>query len=55
VDFVFSREMDLEKLISHRFPLEASVEALQMAARPQPDSLKIVIQAGAAREGQSSE
>jgi L-iditol 2-dehydrogenase len=55
VDFVFSREMDLEKLISHRFPLEASVEALQMAARPQPDSLKIMIQPGVTREGQSSE
>jgi L-iditol 2-dehydrogenase len=53
VDFVFSREMDLEKLISHRFPLEQSVEALQMAARPQPDSLKIMIQPGSAREGQT--
>ncbi len=52
VDFVFSREMDLERLISHRFPLEESVEALQMAARPQPDSLKIMIQPGSAREGQ---
>jgi L-iditol 2-dehydrogenase len=53
VDFVFSREMDLEKLISHRFPLEQSVEALQLAARPQPDSLKIMIQPGRAREGQT--
>jgi L-iditol 2-dehydrogenase len=51
VDFVFSREMDLEKLISHRFPLEQSVEALQLAARPQPDSMKIMIQPGSAREG----
>jgi L-iditol 2-dehydrogenase len=53
VDFVFSRGMDLEKLISHRFPLEQSVEALQLAARPQPDSLKIMIQSGSAREGQT--
>ena len=53
VDFVFSREMDLERLISHRFPLEHSVEALQLAARPQPDSLKIMIQPGDAGEGQT--
>ena len=53
VDFVFSREMDLEKLISHRFPLEQAVEALQLAARPQPDSLKIMIEPGMAWEGQA--
>jgi L-iditol 2-dehydrogenase len=53
VDFVFSREMDLEKLISHRFPLEEAVEALQLAARPQPDSLKIMIEPGKAWEGQA--
>jgi L-iditol 2-dehydrogenase len=48
VRFVMNREMDLEKLISHRFPLEQSVEALQLAAHPQPDSMKIVIQPGSA-------
>ncbi|ABF40744.1 Alcohol dehydrogenase GroES-like protein [Candidatus Koribacter versatilis Ellin345] len=53
VDFVFSREMDLEKLISHRFPLEQAVEALQLAARPQPDSLKIMIEPRMAWEGQA--
>ena len=53
IDFVFSREMDLERLISHRFPLEQSVEALQLAARPQPDSMKIMIQPGSAWEGRS--
>jgi len=46
VDFVMNREMDLERLISHRFPLEHSVEALNRAAHPQPDSMKIVIQPG---------
>jgi L-iditol 2-dehydrogenase len=40
-------------LISHRFPLSESVEALKLAARPQPDSLKIVIQPGSAWEGNS--
>jgi L-iditol 2-dehydrogenase len=44
--FVLSREMDLERLISHRFPLAESVEALHLAAHPKPDSMKIVIQPG---------
>ena len=46
VRFVMNREMDLERLISHRFPLERAVEALNLAAHPQPDSMKIVIQPG---------
>lgn len=46
VHFVMNREMDLERLISHRFPLERSVEALALAAHPQPDSMKIAIQPG---------
>ncbi len=46
VQFVMNREMDLERLISHRFPLQSSVEALTLAAHPQPDSMKIVIQPG---------
>lgn len=46
VKFVMNREMDLEQLISHRFPLSRSVEALALAAHPQPDSMKIVIQPG---------
>jgi len=54
VDFVMNREMDLERLISHRFPLEDSVEALKRAAHPQPDSMKIVIQPGRAWEGHQS-
>jgi L-iditol 2-dehydrogenase len=51
VRFVMSCEMDLERLISHRFSLSSSVEALKLAARPQPDSMKIVIQAGSSWEG----
>lgn len=53
VQFVMNREMDLEQLISHRFPLQESVEALNRAAHPQPDSMKIVIQPGGAWEGRS--
>jgi L-iditol 2-dehydrogenase len=51
VRFVMSREMDLEGLISHRFSLSDSAEALKLAAHPQPDSMKIVIQAGSSSEG----
>jgi L-iditol 2-dehydrogenase len=46
VRFVMSREMDLERLVSHRFPLTESTEALQLAAHPQPTSMKIMIQPG---------
>ena len=51
VRFVMSGEMKLEQLISHRFPLSRSVEALNLAAHPQPDSMKVVIQAGSFWEG----
>jgi L-iditol 2-dehydrogenase len=51
VRFVMSREMELERLISHRFPLSRGLEALELAAHPQPDSMKVVIQPGSAWEG----
>ena len=35
---------DLTRLISHRFPLEQAVAAIDLASHPQPDSMKIVIQ-----------
>jgi L-iditol 2-dehydrogenase len=44
VDFVFNGGVDLTRLISHRFPLDRAVEGIQLAANPQPDSMKIVIQ-----------
>jgi L-iditol 2-dehydrogenase len=44
--FVLGREMDLERLISHRFPLAESIDALHLAAHPKPDSMKVVIQPG---------
>jgi L-iditol 2-dehydrogenase len=46
VDFVMNREMDLERLISHRFRLEESAQALELAAHPLPGSMKVVIQPG---------
>ncbi len=51
VRFVMNREMDLERLISHRFPLSQSTEALDLAAHPQPSSMKVVIQPGSLWEG----
>jgi L-iditol 2-dehydrogenase len=51
VRFVMNREMDLEQLISHRFPLQDAAQALELAANPQPSSMKVVIQPGLAWEG----
>ena len=46
VRFVMSGEMDLARLISHRFALPEGRQALDLAAHPQPSSMKIVIQPG---------
>jgi L-iditol 2-dehydrogenase len=35
---------DLTQLISHRFPLEQAVEAIEVASSPQADSMKIMIE-----------
>jgi L-iditol 2-dehydrogenase len=35
---------DLTQLISHRFPLEQAVEAIEVASHPQGDSMKIMIE-----------
>ena len=51
VRFVMDHEMDLERLISHRFSLSSCMEALNLAAHPQPESMKIVIQPGRSWEG----
>ena len=51
VRFVMNREMDLERLISHRFSLSECTEALDLAAHPQPSSMKVVIQPGSLWEG----
>ncbi|HZT21272.1 MAG TPA: alcohol dehydrogenase catalytic domain-containing protein [Verrucomicrobiae bacterium] len=42
---VFSRRLDVRPLITHRFTLEQAPAALQLASRPAPDSLKIVVTA----------
>ncbi len=40
---VFSRRLDVRPLITHRFPLEQTAAAVRLAARPAPDSLKIMV------------
>jgi L-iditol 2-dehydrogenase len=40
---VFSRQLDVRQLISHRFPLEQTAAAIALAARPTADSLKILV------------
>ncbi|HTD24262.1 MAG TPA: zinc-dependent dehydrogenase [Terriglobales bacterium] len=49
--FVFSGDMDMSRLVTHRFPLEQAVEGIKLAMHPQPDSLKIVITPGLNWEG----
>jgi len=51
VRFVMNREMDLQRLVSHRFPLAESTQALELAAHPQPSSMKVLIQPGSTWEG----
>ena len=51
VQFVMNREMNLERLISHRFALSEGLKALHLAAHPQADSMKIVIQPGGFSDG----
>jgi L-iditol 2-dehydrogenase len=40
---VFSRQFDMRELITHSFPLEKTAEAIQLASRPTPESLKILV------------
>ena len=40
---VFSRQLDVRGLITHRFPLEQTAAAVELAAHPQPESLKVLV------------
>jgi L-iditol 2-dehydrogenase len=42
-ELVFRRRLPLGEVISHRFPLERIAEALELAAHPKHDTLKVVI------------
>lgn len=47
IDLVFegyrSGELDLTRLISHRFSLDDAAEAIKLASNPQPNSMKVVL------------
>jgi L-iditol 2-dehydrogenase len=40
---VFSRRLDVRKLITHQFPLDKTAAAIELAAHPTPDSLKVIV------------
>jgi L-iditol 2-dehydrogenase len=40
---VFSRKLDVRRLITHEFPLEQTAAAVELAAHPSRNSLKIVV------------
>ncbi len=40
---VFGRQLDVRSLITHRFPLSQTAQAVDLAAQPTPDSLKVVV------------
>ena len=41
---VFSRELRVRELVSHRFPLAQAARAVEVASRPAPGVLKVVLQ-----------
>ena len=50
----YRKGFDLTQLISHRFPLEEAVKAIEVASNPQADSMKIMIEpvsGGGAEQG----
>jgi len=40
---VFSRKLDVRRLITHQFPLEQTAAAVELAAHPTADSLKVMV------------
>ena len=40
---VFGRKFDVRPLITHTFPLEETANAVALAAKPTPDSLKVIV------------
>ena len=47
----YQNGFDLTQLISHRFPLEQAVEAIEVASHPKADSMKIMIEPVLGRGG----
>jgi threonine dehydrogenase-like Zn-dependent dehydrogenase len=42
---VFSRQLDVRPLVTHRFTLAETSAAVALAAKPTPDSLKVLVNA----------
>ncbi|HXE41958.1 MAG TPA: hypothetical protein VN516_02950, partial [Candidatus Baltobacteraceae bacterium] len=40
---VFSRQLDVRKLITHRYPLQKTADAIGLASKPTESSLKIIV------------
>ncbi|HVM50936.1 MAG TPA: alcohol dehydrogenase catalytic domain-containing protein [Candidatus Acidoferrum sp.] len=49
---VFSRKLDVSRLVTHQFPLEQTAAAVELASHPTPKSLKVAVIA--ANEGLTS-
>jgi len=43
-DLIFSRKINVARLVSHCFPLERFAEAIRLASHPSEDSLKVIVQ-----------
>jgi threonine dehydrogenase-like Zn-dependent dehydrogenase len=41
---VFKREIRVRELVSHRLPFERALEAFDLALRPAPGTLKVVVE-----------
>ena len=44
---VFSRKLDVRPLLTHTFPLAQTAAAVDLAAHPTPESLKVLVTPGA--------
>ena len=52
---VFSRRLDMRALVTHRFPIEQTAAAVELAANPRDDSLKVVVDQELAKEDARSD
>jgi L-iditol 2-dehydrogenase len=43
---VFSRKLDVRRLITHQFPLAQTAAAIELASHPTAESLKVVVVQG---------
>src|SRR5690348_6842397 len=40
---IFTRQLDVSRLITHEFPLDQTAAAVELASHPTPDSLKVMV------------